>query len=88
MQLDPRSALELLESSSLVTSMPMIPTLVVVLFLVVVLSPSARASHPLVLAALPSSMVFDLLHHVLVLLLLEVSEVACLMVVTQTYQVV
>ena len=88
MRLDPRSALELLESSSLVISMPMIPAQVVVLFLVVALSPSARASHPLVLVALPSSMVFDLLHHVLVLLLLIVSGVACSMVVVQMYQVV
>ena len=69
-------------------SMPMIPAQVVVLFLVVALSRSARASHPLVLVALPSSMVFDLPHHVLVLLTSGVSEVACSMVMVQMYRVV
>ena len=88
MQPDPHSALVPSVSSSLVIVMPMIPTLVVVVSLVVVLSPSALVSRPLALAALPSSMVFGLLHHALVLLLLELSEVAYLMVVIQTYQVV
>ena len=88
MQLDLRPALELLGSSSLVILMLMIPAQVVVLFPVVALSPSARASHPLVLAALPSSMVSDLLHHVLVLLTSGAPEVACLMVMVQMYQVV